>query len=384
MKQKTHILTIIVLAQFMCTSLWFAGNAVMPDLIVKLDLQSTDLGYITSSVQFGFIIGTLVYAAFTIADRFHPSNVFLISAMLGAIANLLIVLDVSFSQILIFRFLTGFFLAGIYPVGMKIAADYFEKGLGKALSFLVGALVLGTALPHLIASIEVSYDWRLVLIITSVLAVLGGLLIKLFVGEGPFRSKLQVPKFRSIGLVFKNKEFRAASFGYFGHMWELYAFWAFVPIILAQYSAYHLTAVNISLFSFFIIGLGGMACVFGGYLSEYWGSKKVATWALGLSGMFCLLSPFMFQIPLPFFIVFLIFWGLVVIADSPLFSSLVAKNAKTELKGTALTIVTCIGFAITIVSIQLISFLVELVSFKYVYLILVIGPGLGVFALFKK
>lgn len=304
--------------------------------------------------------------------------------MLGAIANLLIVLDVSFSQILIFRFLTGFFLAGIYPVGMKIAADYFEKGLGKALSFLVGALVLGTALPHLIASIEVSYDWRLVLIITSVLAVLGGLLVKLFVGEGPFRSKLQAPKFRSIGLIFKNKEFRAASFGYFGHMWELYAFWAFVPIILAQYSAYHLTAVNTSLFSFFIIGLGGMACVFGGYLSEYWESKKVATWALGLSGMCCLLSPLMFQIPLPFFIAFLIFWGLVVIADSPLFSSMVAKNAKTELKGTALTIVTCIGFAITIVSIQLISFLVELVSFKYLYLILVIGPGLGVFALFKK
>ncbi|MEQ8907027.1 MFS transporter [Ekhidna sp.] len=384
MATRKFILPIIVLAQFLCTSLWFAGNAIMPDLIVKLDLQSTDLGFMTSSVQFGFIIGTLVYAVFTIADRFHPSNVFFTSALLGATANLLIVLDVSFSQILIFRFLTGFFLAGIYPVGMKIASDYYEKGLGKALSFLVGALVVGTALPHLIASMEVSYDWRLVLVITSALAVLGGLLIRLFVGEGPYRSKLQVPKFNSISRVFKNQEFRAASFGYFGHMWELYAFWAFVPIILAQYRAYHLETVNIPLLSFFIIGLGGLACVFGGYLSDRWGSKKVATWALSFSGICCLLSPLMFQFSLPYFIAFLIFWGLVVIADSPLFSTLVAQNANPELKGTALTLVTCIGFAITIVSIQLLSVLVEFVPFENLYLILAIGPLLGVFSLFKK
>lgn len=384
MATRKFILPIIVLAQFMCTSLWFAGNAIMPDLIVKLDLQSADLGYMTSSVQFGFIIGTLVYAVFTIADRFHPSNVFLISALLGASANLLIVLDVSFSQILIFRFLTGFFLAGIYPVGMKIASDYYEKGLGKALSFLVGALVVGTALSHLIASMEVSYDWRLVLIITSGLAVLGGLLIRLFVGEGPYRSKLQVPKFNSIGRVFKNKEFRAASFGYFGHMWELYAFWAFVPIILAQYRAYNLETVNIPLLSFFVIGLGGLACVFGGYISDRWGPKKVATWALSLSGTCCLLSPLMFQVPLTFFIAFLIIWGLVVIADSPLFSTLVAQNANPELKGTALTLVTCIGFAITIVSIQLLSALVEFVSFEYMYLILAVGPLFGLISLNKK
>jgi MFS family permease len=382
---KKHILPIIVLAQFMCTSLWFAGNAVLPDLAEIINLTPSDIGWMTSSVQLGFILGTLFYAIFTLSDRFNASNVFLISALLGASSNALIALDgLGYFEILACRFLTGFFLAGIYPVGMKIASDFYEKGLGIALSFLVGALVLGTALPHLIISLDFSYNWRIVLISTSVLAVLGGLFIKLFVGKGPYRSKMQAPKFSNVGQVFKNKDFRVASFGYFGHMWELYAFWAFVPIILAQYRAYHLVSVNVSLLSFYIIGLGGLACILGGFLSGQLGTKKVATIALILSGICCLLSPLMFLLPTSLFIAFLIFWGLVVIADSPLFSTLVAQNASPELKGTALTIVTCIGFAITIVSIQLLSLLVEIVSFEFVYMVLAVGPLLGVFALFKK
>lgn len=373
-----YILILIVFAQFFCTSLWFAGNAVMPDLAMKLDLITTDIGYMTSSVQLGFIIGTLVYALFTIADRFNPSNVFFISAILGAAFNTMLLLEASFYQILVFRFLTGFFLAGIYPVGMKIAADYYEKGLGKVLSFLVGALVLGTALPHLIASFDTSFDWKIVILATSCLAIVGGLLIKLFVGEGPFRKMGQKPKFTDMGKVFRNKSFRAAAFGYFGHMWELYAFWAFVPIVIRNNS--HLRFYEnelISFQSFLIIGSGAVACFLGGFVSEKMGTQKTARAFLLLSGLCCLFSPFAFEISRPFFIAFMIFWGMVVIADSPLFSSLVALRATPELKGTAMTLVNSIGFAITIVSIQLVSYLLENVDERMVLLPLALGPIVG-------
>ena len=356
----------------------------MPHLVANVDLRASDLGYITSAVQFGFIIGTLLYAVFTIADRFHPSRVFFVSALLGAACNICIVLDVSFFGVLSSRFLTGFFLAGIYPVGMKIAADYFEAGLGKALGFLVGALVLGTALPHLLAVINLSYDWRGVIYYTSALALIGGLMILLFVPLGPFRKRGSKLRFKLATEIFESRPFRAAAFGYFGHMWELYAFWAFVPSMLVFFDRFNSTDTNVSLISFLVIGGGTLSCIVGGYLSKRFGEKKVAATSLSISGICCLLSPFAFFTPRPLFIGFLLVWGLTVIADSPLFSSMVAKNAKPELKGTALTIVTCIGFSITIISIQLLSFLVEYVSFEYSYLMLTMGPLVGVFALFKK
>ena len=251
--------------------------------------------------------------------------------------------------------MTGFFLAGIYPVGMKIAADYYEKGLGKSLGYLVGALVLGTAFPHLLKGFSGGLPWRLVLIITSTLATIGGGVMLLFIPDGPFRKASQGVDLSAFLKIFKNSKFRSAAFGYFGHMWELYTFWAFVPVMLTTYLAQNPTTVlNVSLWSFIIVGLGGLACVAGGYLSQIFGSKKIATAALLLSGICCLLSPLIFYTTSPIlFLSFLIFWGLVVIADSPLFSTLVAKNAPAENKGTALTIVNSIGFAITIVSIQL-------------------------------
>lgn len=384
-KTPKHTLPIIVIAQFFCTSLWFAGNAVMPDLAIKLNLGLADTGYMTSFIQFGFIIGTLTYAILTIADRFNPSNVFLLSAIFGAAFNALIILDVTFYQILGFRFLTGFFLAGIYPVGMKIAADYYEKGLGKALSFLVGALVLGTALPHLIASYNTTVDYRIVILMTSGLAILGGLLIKVLVAEGPHRKKGMKPRFRAMGAVFRNREFRAAAFGYFGHMWELYAFWAFVPVVIRNNG--HLRFYSddvISLQSFLIIGGGTLACFLGGYISEKFGTQKTARTFLFLSGLCCLFSPIAFEIDRPYFIFFMIFWGMVVIADSPLFSSLVANRASPQLKGTAMTLVNSIGFAITIISIQLVSYFIVNFDERMVLLPLVLGPILGWISLRKS
>jgi len=384
---KKGILPIIVLSQFCGTSLWFASNAVIENLADVFYLNNNAIGYLTSSVQFGFIFGTLVFAVLTIADRFSPSNVFFISAVLGALCNVAIIWDGNtLTSLLIFRFLTGFFLAGIYPVGMKIASDYYNKRLGKSLSFLVGALVLGTAFPHILKGFIAVSTWKPIIIVTSAIAVLGGLCIFLLVPDGPYRIAAKNFNLASFSKVFNNTKFRAAAFGYFGHMWELYAFWAFVPIILKTYSKTHPDVTfNIPLISFVIIAIGAVGCVIGGYLSEHFGTKKIAFTALLLSCICCLISPFFFIISSEIvFIGYLVFWGIVVIADSPLFSTLVAQNAEPHIKGTALTIVNCIGFALTIVSILLLNTLVDSTDSLMIYMVLGVGPVLGLLSLSKR
>lgn len=387
MKHSKFILFIIVISQFCCTSLWFAGNGIMNDLIPFFNLKSTDLAHLTSAVQFGFIVGTLLFALFTIADRFSPSKVFFISAVLGAISNgCLVFNDNTFLSLLVFRFFTGFFLAGIYPVGMKIATDYYKKGLGKSLGFLVGALVLGTALPHLLKDILQGFSWKSVLVTTSTLATFGGFLMFILVPDGPYRKAAKKLNLSICLDVFKNTKFKKAAFGYFGHMWELYAFWAFVPIILEIYSKKHGFAnFNISLLSFVIIAVGSISCVLGSFLANKYGTKKTAFYSLLLSCICCLISPLFFLIENEiFFIGFLLFWGMVVIADSPLFSTLVAQNAPEKERGTALTIVNCVGFFVTIISIQLLISLQLFTAEILLFMFLAIGPVLGLFSLNKK
>lgn len=387
MKNPRRILFVIVVSQFCCTSIWFAGNGVMNELLNNFSLASSGLGHLTSAVQFGFIAGTLIFALLTIADRFSPSRVFFINAILGAIFNLGVLLNGnSLTSLLAFRVLTGFFLAGIYPVGMKIAADYYNTGLGKSLGYLVGALVVGTAFPHLLKGLTTALPWRLVLIITSCLATFGGVLMKTLVPDGPYRNPSQKLDYSSIFIVFKNHGFRSAAFGYFGHMWELYAFWTFVPIILTTYGTIHPQSnLNVPFLSFLIIGTGGLACILSGYLSLKLGTKRTAALALLLSCLCCLVSPLFFIIDIKaVFVGFLICWGMVVIADSPLFSTLVAQNTKSELTGTALTIVNCIGFSITIISIQLLNILSDSFNPKNIFVILAIGPILGLKALYER
>ncbi len=377
---KRSILPVIVISQFFCTSLWFAGNAVLGNLAENFDFPISALGYLSSSVQLGFIIGTLVFAILAIADRYSPSKVFFVCALLGGLFNLGIVWDGnSFATILLLRFATGFFLAGIYPVGMKIATDYFEKGLGKSLGFLVGALVLGTALPHLLKVLTMEFPWIGVIITTSSLATLGGCAIFAFVPDGPYRKRAQNLQLASFFKVFRDSDFRVSAFGYFGHMWELYAFWTFVPLMLGTYlEAHKSTSLNTSLWSFMIIAIGSVACVIGGYLAQRFGNQKTAFTVLVISGLCCVLSPLVLTTNNEvLFLVFLLVWGAFVIADSPLFSTMVAQNAPADIKGTALTIVNCIGFSITIVSIQLINELSTVTDSKMVYALLSIGPALG-------
>ncbi|PWG04486.1 MFS transporter [Polaribacter aquimarinus] len=387
MKTPKYILPIIIISQFCCTSLWFAGNGVMNDLVINFNLSSNALGHLTSVVQFGFISGTLVFALFTIADRFSPSKVFFISAFLGAIFNALLTIEnQTFLSLLFFRFFTGFFLAGIYPVGMKIATDYYDKGLGKSLGFLVGALVLGTALPHLLKNIMQNFPWKSVIITTSFLSFLGGLLLVIIVKNGPYSIKSKELDLKACFSVFKNERFRKAAFGYFGHMWELYTFWAFVPILIQLYQNSHRNVnFNISLLSFCVISIGALACVLGGYLAEKYSTQKTAFSALLLSCICCLCCPIIFFISSEIlFIIFLVFWGMVVIADSPLFSTLVAQNAPSKNKGTALTIVNCIGFTITIISLQAVTYLFDNINSYWIFLILAIGPIFGLLALKKS
>ncbi|AUC82097.1 nitrate/nitrite transporter [Lacinutrix sp. Bg11-31] len=387
MKHSKLILPIIVISQFCCTSLWFAGNGVVNDLITNFNLKASALGHLTSAVQFGFIIGTLLFAILTIADRFSPSKVFFISALLGSLFNLGVIWeDNTLYSLLLLRFLTGFFLAGIYPVGMKIAADYYEKGLGKSLSLLVGALVLGTALPHLLKEITNTYPWESVLITTSTLALIGGLLMIALVPNGPYRKVSQKTDLLAFFSVFKNRTFRASAFGYFGHMWELYAFWAFVPFMLKKYSEFNPSITfNIPVLSFIIIGIGGLACVISGFVSLRIGVKRTAFIALLLSCICCLMSPIVFTTQYEnLFIGFLIFWGMVVIADSPLLSTLVVTNVEAEIKGTALTIVNCLGFLITIISIQFITMLTTFTDSNAIFILLAIGPIFALVALSQK
>ena len=377
------ILPTIIITQFAGTSLWFAGNAVLGDLQKQWSIGSDSLGYMTSSVQLGFIIGTLCFAFFAISDMFSPRKVFFVCSLLGAFANLLIYIAAKgLVSLLVLRFITGFFLAGIYPVGMKIAAGWYKEGLGKALGFLVGALVLGTAFPHLLKGSGQSVPWETVILSVSGVSFFGGILMLLLVPDGPFLFKGTKFNAKALSVIFQSKELRSASFGYFGHMWELYTFWAFVPVILSAYITKNpSTGLNISFWSFWIIAIGFFGCAIGGLISLKAGSTKVAFIQLTVSGLCCLLSPLLFNLPVMLFLAILIIWGITVVGDSPQYSALVAQTAPKELVGSALTIVNCIGFSITIVSIQLVNYLITIINQGYVYLILVIGPVFGLFSL---
>ena len=359
----------------------------MNDLIFEFDLFSSALGHLTSSIQLGFISGTLLFAFFTISDRFSPSRVFVVSALCGAVFKLLLVLQYNnMAMLVVWRFLTGFFLAGIYPVGMKIAADYFEKGLGRILGMLVGALVLGTALPHLLKALNTESPWRWVVYGTSILSVLGGIMVFICIPDGPYRKPSMRFDFSAVFKVFRNAKFRSAATGYFGHMWELYSFWAFVPLLLAiHFSEYPQADSFISFGAFIIISAGSLSCVLGGIISQKLGLKNTAAGALFISGICCLFSPWYFKLSISSVaFLYLLIWGVAVIADSPLFSTLVANNAPKEFKGTALTIVNCIGFSITIVSLELMTLFIEILEVKFVFLILAIGPLFGLVGLLKK
>ena len=380
-----RILPVIVLSQFAGTSLWFAVNAVMPDLQHAWGLPASAVGTVTSAVQLGFVAGTLVFALLMLADRFAPTRVFLACSLLGALANgAIAALDGQYAALVALRFAVGFLLAGIYPVGMKIAASWYREGLGAALGVLIGALVLGTALPHGLRALAGNgaaallpvgglAPWQAVVLAVSLLAALGGLATALLVPEhgGHGRGPRITPQ--ALVAIWQDRRLRASVFGYFGHMWELYSFYVLVPAIVALRLAGH----AVSALAFWAIAAGALGCAGGGLLARRWGSARIAQWQLAASGACGLVAPWLLQAPLPVFLAWLLFWGMTVAGDSPQFSALTARNAPPPVVGSVLTFTNSIGFAISVASIELFVFAAAAWPLERVLPWLALGPAVG-------
>jgi predicted MFS family arabinose efflux permease len=382
MQIPRRILPAIVFSQFAVTSIWFAGNAIITDLESAMNVGLEDTGIVTSAIQLGFISGTLLFAMLSISDRYSPRKIFFICSILGSLSNLLIYFIANnLFSLLVLRFITGFLLTGIYPVGMKIAAGWYKDKLGNAIGLLVGSLVLGTAFPHLIKSFGGSLPWEQVIFVVSGFALAGGFLMYIMVEDGPYISSGTKFNSGAIIRIFSDKKLKASAFGYFGHMWELYAFWALIPTILLNYLKSNPMDLNISFWSFLIIAFGSVGCIVGGIISKTTGSAKVAFVQLALSGICCLISPLMFNTAAPVFFVFLIFWGIVVVGDSPQYSAIIALTAPKELVGSGLTLINSIGFAITIGSLWVVYQFLEIIDIPYTLMILSLGPVIGLFSL---
>ena len=374
-----RILPILVLAQFAGTSLWFAVNAVMPDLQQQMGWPASAVGRLTSALQLGFIVGTLVFALLAIADRFSARRVFLFCALAGALCTLGAMMRIaSFTELLLWRAATGFFLAGIYPVGMKIASQWFPKGLGVALGWLVGALVLGSASAHGIRALSVELPWSTVMISVALLAAAGGLLLFMVIPEPPnYTANTKKLEMQALATIWTDWRVRASVLGYFGHMWELYTFWVLVPLILAT----QLNGQALSFAAFGVLGIGAVGCIGGGWLAKRWGSARVATLQLSMSGICCLLAPWLMSAPLIWFLLWLAIWGITAAGDSPQFSTLTASNAPKHAVGSVLTLTNCMGFALSIVSIELFTSLAQEHQLASLLPWLGIGPLLGVLAM---
>jgi len=385
----SRILPVIVLSQFAGTSLWFAVNAVLPDLQQDWALPASALGTLTSAVQLGFVAGTLAFALLMLADRFPPALVFLACSLLGAACNAaMLFADGRYGLLLALRFAVGFLLAGIYPVGMKIAASWYRERLAAVMGVLIGALVLGTALPHGLRAIAGDgvtgtlaigslRPWQVVVIAVSLLAALGGLATALLVPRHPDAARSARITPRALGLIWSDRRLRASVFGYFGHMWELYAFIVLVPVILAT----RLAGSAVSASAFWAVAAGFAGCVGGGLMARRLGSARVAHLQLATSGACCLAAPLLLAAPLPLFLAWMMLWGATVSGDSPQFSTLTAQNAPPAVVGSVLTFSNCIGFAISVVSIELFVRAAQAWPLAQVLPWLAVGPAIGLWML---
>jgi len=388
-KNPGHLISpvaVISLAQLFGTSLWFSANGSADQITRAWHASAVDIGWLTSAVQAGFILGTLLMSVNANADRFRPGTVFVWSALLGALFNAMFALCATgIVSGAICRFLVGICLAGIYPMGMKLVVNWAPDKTGPALAQLVAMLAIGSGLPHALQMVGSDVPWRLVIMGSSVLAVLGALLIFLL-GEPPQTARpspgSRAPA-RSSGPetvfdVIKQRDFRSAALGYFGHMWELYAFWTLVPLYVSHSAlAQHLPAGGKSGLVFLIFVAGAAGCILGGVLSKRIGSARVAACMLASSGICCILFALLWRTAGVPFLAFLLFiWGATVVADSPQFSALSAKACPPQLVGSALAIQNSIGFALTVVSISAATALFEKFGLDSTW-VLALGPIAG-------
>ena len=376
-----RVLAVLLAAQFCGTSLWFAANAVMPDLEAVHGWPPQTAAALTSTLQLGFIAGTLFFALLAIADRFPPRWVFLVCSLGGAACTLgsgWWAHDLAGLQV--WRGAAGFCLAGIYPVGMKIASQWYRQGLGHALGWLLAALVLGSASPHALrglAALGAEVQWQWVFPGVAALVIFGGVLQFVCLPDAPGARNLerhaQGFDVRALATVWTDRRVRASVFGYFGHMWELYAMWVAVPLLLSA----RLEGAAVSFLAFLVLGSGAVTCAWGGQWSRRWGSARVAAGFLLTSGVCALLAPWMVEGPDVVFYTWLLVWGLSVSSDSPQFSALTARNAPAHAVGSVLTLTNSIGFSISIISIEWISHLLEAWPVAQLMPLLAVGPVVG-------
>lgn len=377
---------LIALVQVFALAVWFSASAVVPTLRVEWGIGEAAAVWLTASVQVGFVLGAVGSAVLNLADRFPPHLLLAVSALLAAVCTAVLAVFVdSLALAVPLRLLTGMFLAGVYPVGLKLMASWSgSASRGRAFGMLVGALTLGSALPHLIGAIG-TMAWTPVMATAAAITAIGAVISAWLVRSGPFLDTRPIAKNpRYVLSMFRERGPRLVNLGYFGHMWELYALWTWLPTYLLATRAGRETGSSgvVEIGSFAAIGVAGVAgCLLGGYAADRWGRPSAAAVALTVSGGCCVVSPLFFLAPAPVLFVFVLVWGAAVIADSGVFSTSLSETVDPRYVGTALTAQTAIGFLLTVVTIQLVPVIAGLVGWQYAFLLLVPGPVIGVRAM---
>lgn len=381
---KSKSIGLLIIAEMAGMILWFTTAAILPDMVRETPISEARQAWLSSGVQAGFVVGALFIAVTGIADRFDPRRIFFLSALCAAAANLgLLIAPLGGDVAIGLRVLTGVMLAGVYPIGMKIAFGWGSKDRGFLVGLLVGGLTLGKSLPYLLAFAG-GAEWRLAIVATSIIAMLGGVMV-LFCGLGPGHVRSVQFDLKAIGLAWTNRKIRGAYLGYLGHMWELFAFWAWIAAAAsASYAAslgQHEAESLGKLTAFLAIGLGAPACVVAGIWADRIGKAEVTLMALVLSGSAAILTALSFGGPVWITMVLIVFWGISVIPDSAQFSAIVADHAPAHLSGSLLTLQTALGFTLTIATVQITPIAAAAFGWPIVLASLALGPVAGIIAM---